>query len=164
MDGVDLRGARHRAKHQSRTTAIACTRWIWQHSRGCGNGMNETPKLWPHAWSLIRGQQRVALVGLVLTLFSIAASLLQPWPLKIIVDSILGSVPMPASLAGFADNKPAALLIVCLALLVINVVRGGLGAWGTTYLVRGGLRMTQELRFRVYEHLQKLSLVFHASP
>ena len=73
--------------------------------------MNETPKLWPHAWSLIRGQQRVALVGLVLTLFSIAASLLQPWPLKIIVDSILGSVPMPASLAGFADNKPAALLI-----------------------------------------------------
>jgi ATP-binding cassette subfamily B protein len=125
--------------------------------------MNETPKLWPHAWSLIRGQQRVALVGLVLTLFSIAASLLQPWPLKIIVDSILGSVPMPASLAGFADNKPAALLTVCLALLVINVVRGGLGAWGTTYLVRAGLRMTQELRFRVYEHLQKLSLVFHDS-
>lgn len=37
--------------------------------------MSETPKLWPHAWSLIRGQQRAALVGLVLTLFSIAASL-----------------------------------------------------------------------------------------
>ena len=125
--------------------------------------MNETPKLWPHAWSLIRGQQRAALVGLVLTLFSIAASLLLPWPLKIIVDSILGSVPMPASLAGFADNKAAALLTVCLALLVINIVRGGLAAWGTMYLVRAGLRMTQELRFRVYEHLQKLSLVFHDS-
>ncbi len=123
--------------------------------------MNQTPKLWPHAWSLIRGQQRAALVGLVLTLFSIAASLLQPWPLKIIVDSILGSVPMPASLAGFADNKAGALLMVCLALLVINIVRGGLAAWGTMYLVRAGLRMTQELRFRVYEHLQKLSLVFH---
>src|SRR5882724_5359583 len=125
--------------------------------------MNETPKLWPHAWSLIRGQQRAAWAGLVLTLFSIAASLLQPWPLKIIVDSILGSTPMPSSLAAFADNKPAALLIVCLALLVISIVRGGLGAWGTTYLVRAGLRMTQELRFRVYEHLQKLSLVFHDS-
>jgi ATP-binding cassette, subfamily B, bacterial len=123
--------------------------------------MNETPKLWPHAWSLIRGQQRPALVGLVLTLFSIAASLLQPWPLKVIVDSILGSVPMPASLASVAGDKPAALLVVCLALLIINVVRGGLAAWGTMYLVRGGLRMTQELRFRVYEHLQKLSLVFH---
>jgi ATP-binding cassette subfamily B protein/subfamily B ATP-binding cassette protein MsbA len=125
--------------------------------------MNETPKLWPHAWSLIRGQQRAAWVGLVLTLFGIAASLLQPWPLKIIVDSILGSIPMPVWLTGFADNKPVALLVVCLALLVISVVRGGLGAWGTTYLVRAGLRMTQELRFRVYEHLQKLSLVFHDS-
>ena len=30
-------------------------------------------------------------------------------------------------------------------------------------MVRAGLRMTQELRFRVYEHLQKLSLVFHDS-
>jgi len=125
--------------------------------------MNETPKLWPHAWSLIRGQQWAAWVGLVLTLFSIAASLLQPWPLKVIVDSILGSAPMPSSLVGYADNKPAALLVVCLALLLISVVRGGLSAWGTTYLVRAGLRMTQELRFRVYEHLQKLSLVFHDS-
>src|SRR6266478_6476164 len=131
MDRDDLRGPHHRAEHQLRTPAIACSRWIWQHSRGCGNGMNETPKLWPHAWSLIRGQQRTALTGLVLTLFSIAASLLQPWPLKIIVDSILGSTPMPASLAAFADNKPAALLIVCLGLLLISAVRGGLGAWGT---------------------------------
>ncbi len=52
---------------------------------------------------------------------------------------------------------------MCLALLVIYLVRGGLSAWGTTYLVRAGLRMTQELRYRVYEHLQKLSLVFHDS-
>src|SRR5713101_5654054 len=110
---------------------------------------NESHKLWPHAWSLIRGQQRSAVAGLVLTLLSIAASLLQPWPLKIIVDSILGSVPMPSSLATFADNKASALLVVCLALLVIHVLRGGLSAWGTTYLVRAGLRMTQELRFRV---------------
>ncbi len=125
--------------------------------------MNESPKLWPPAWSLIRVQQRPALAGLVLTILSIGASLLQPWPLKIIVDSILGSVPMPAWLASFADDKAAALLVVCLALLVIYLVRGGLSAWGTTYLVRAGLRMTQELRHRVYEHLQKLSLVFHDS-
>jgi ATP-binding cassette subfamily B protein/subfamily B ATP-binding cassette protein MsbA len=125
--------------------------------------MNESPKLWPPAWSLMRGQQPAAIAGLALTFLSIAASLLQPWPLKVIVDSVLGSVPMPAWLASFANDKPAALLVVCLALLVIHLVRGGLSAWGTTYLVRAGLRMTQELRYRVYEHLQKLSLVFHDS-
>jgi ABC-type multidrug transport system fused ATPase/permease subunit len=125
--------------------------------------MNESPKLWPHAWSLIRGQQRASLTGLVLTLLGIAASLLQPWPLQVIVDSILGSAPMPAWVATLADNKAGALVVVCLALLAIHVLRGGLSAWGTTHLVRAGLRMTQELRFRVYEHLQKLSLVFHDS-
>ena len=125
--------------------------------------MNDSSKLWPPAWSLIRGQQRAAMAGLGLTLLGIAASLLQPWPLKIIVDSILGAAPMPAWLATFADNKAGALVVVCLALLVINVLRGGLSAWGTTHLVRAGLRMTQELRYRVYEHLQKLSLVFHDS-
>jgi ABC-type multidrug transport system fused ATPase/permease subunit len=120
-------------------------------------------RLWPAAWSLIRAQRRAAVLGLGLTFLSIAANLLQPWPLKVIVDSVLGSVPMPEWLAAVSTNKATALLIVCAALLVIHVVRGGLGAWGTTHLVRAGLRMTQELRYRVYEHLQKLSLVFHDS-
>ncbi|HVM60430.1 MAG TPA: ABC transporter ATP-binding protein [Verrucomicrobiae bacterium] len=126
--------------------------------------MNESPKLWPQAWSLIRGQRTAATVGLALTLLSVAASLLLPLLLPgIVVDNVLGSKPMPAWLAPFANDKPAALLVVCLALLIINFLRGGLSAWGTTYLVRAGLRMTQELRYRVYEHLQKLSLVFHDS-
>jgi ATP-binding cassette subfamily B protein/subfamily B ATP-binding cassette protein MsbA len=112
---------------------------------------------------LIRGQRRDGIAGFVLTLLGIGASLLQPWPLKIIVDSILGATPLPGWLASLTDGKPTALVVVCLGLFLIHVLRGGLSAWGTTYLVRAGLRMTQELRFRVYEHLQKLSLVFHDS-
>ncbi|HUK82180.1 MAG TPA: ABC transporter ATP-binding protein, partial [Verrucomicrobiae bacterium] len=77
------------------------------------------------------------------------------------VDNILGSKPTPPWLAALPESKAAALLVVCVALLVIHLVRGGLGAWSTIYLVRAGLRMTHELRLRVYEHLQKLSLVFH---
>ena len=128
---------------------------------------NTTPaaqsRLWLQAWSLIRGQRRDAVAGLALTLLGIAASLLQPWPLKVIVDSILGDVPMPGWLAEYRNDRAGALLVVCLILLLIHVVRGGFGSWGTAYLVRAGLHMTQELRFRVYEHLQKLSLVFHDS-
>jgi ATP-binding cassette subfamily B protein len=123
--------------------------------------MNEPNRLWPHAWSLIRAQARDASFGLVLTLFGIAASLLQPWPLKIIVDSILGSVPMPQWLTFLGDSKPVVLAVVCAGLLLIHALRGGLSAWGTMYLVRAGLRMTHELRSRLYEHLQKLGLVFH---
>ncbi len=115
-------------------------------------------KNWRHAWPLIWSQRREAAAGLALSLLAIAASLLQPWPMKLIVDNILGETPMPAWLPA---DKPAALLAVCLGLLAIHFLRGGLSAWSTTHLVRAGLRMTHELRLRVYEHLQKLSLVFH---
>jgi ATP-binding cassette subfamily B protein len=115
-------------------------------------------KDWRHAWRLIWSQRRDAAAGLALSLLAIAASLLQPWPMKLIVDNILGEKPMPVWLPA---DKPAALLAVCLGLLAIHFLRGGLSAWSTTYLVRAGLRMTHELRLRVYEHLQKLSLVFH---
>jgi ATP-binding cassette subfamily B protein len=115
-------------------------------------------KDWKHAWPIIWSQRRDAVAGLVLSLLAIAASLLQPWPMQVIVDNILGSKPGPRWLPA---DKPVALLAVCVGLLMIHFLRGGLSAWSTTYLVRAGLRMTHELRLRVYEHLQKLSLVFH---
>jgi ATP-binding cassette subfamily B protein/subfamily B ATP-binding cassette protein MsbA len=103
-------------------------------------------------------QRRDAAAGLLLSLLAIAAGLLQPWAMKIIVDNILGDAPLPGWLPG---QKPVALAVVCLGLLGIHFLRGGLSAGSTMYLVRAGLRMTHELRLRVYEHLQKLSLVFH---
>ncbi|HUK81095.1 MAG TPA: hypothetical protein VLZ12_00530, partial [Verrucomicrobiae bacterium] len=93
--------------------------------------MKEQPKLWSHAWPLMWSQRRDAVAGLVLSLVGIAASLLQPWPLQIIVDNILGSKPTPPWLAALPESKAAALLVVCVALLVIHLVRGGLGAWST---------------------------------
>jgi ATP-binding cassette subfamily B protein/subfamily B ATP-binding cassette protein MsbA len=121
--------------------------------------MNQARKAWPQIWSLMRAQWRDAGVGVVLTLASIAVSLYLPWPMKIIVDSILtGKSPMPGWLS---TDKAAALAAVCGVLLGLHFLRGWLSTWSTTVLVRAGLRMTHDLRCRVYEHLQKLSLVFH---
>ena len=39
-----------------------------------------------------------ALVALVL---SVAADLAQPWPLKLVIDSVLGNHPLPASFPGW---------------------------------------------------------------
>jgi ATP-binding cassette subfamily B protein/subfamily B ATP-binding cassette protein MsbA len=58
-------------------------------------------------------------------------------------------------------GKTAALAAVCAWMLALHFVRGGLGAWGTNQLVQAGLAMMSDLRCRLYEHLQRLSLVFH---
>jgi len=116
-------------------------------------------RLWQQAWPLIRAQQRDAVVGLVVSLAVVGIGLYLPWPMKVIVDSILtDKTPLPGWLP---SDKALALGAVCALLLALNFLRGGLSAWSTTVLVRAGLRMTHELRCRLYEHLQKLSLVFH---
>ena len=121
--------------------------------------MAETKQIWRSAWPLIVAQRRDASLGLVLSLLAVAAALYLPWPMKVIVDSILtGKAPLPLWLP--AEKAPA-LAVVCGILLAMHFLRGWLSTWSTTLLVRAGLRMTHDLRCRVYEHLQKLSLVFH---
>ena len=112
-----------------------------------------------HAWPLIVAQRRDAGMGLLLHLLAVAAALYLPWPMKVIVDSILtDKSPAPAWLP--VDKLPA-LAAVCGILLAMHFLRGWLFTWSATLLVRAGLRMTHDLRCRVYERLQKLSLVFH---
>jgi ATP-binding cassette subfamily B protein len=123
--------------------------------------MTSRQTIWSHAWSLMRAQRRDATIGLALSLIAISAGLLQPWPMKIIVDNILGPAGLPPWLAFIAGDKLTALLMICAALLLVHIFRGGLSAWSTTFLVRAGLRMTADLRLRLYEHLQQLGLVFH---
>ena len=108
----------------------------------------------------MRSQGRDAATGILLMLAGVAAGLVVPWPMQIIVDCILGAKPMPGWLPA---DKLTALAAVCAGLLAIHFLRGALATWSSVVLVRAGLRMTHELRLRVYEHLQKLSLVFHDS-
>ena len=121
--------------------------------------MAESKKIWRSVWPLIMVQRRDAGLGLMLSLLAVAAALYLPWPMKVIVDSILtDKTPLPAWLP---EEKAPALAAVCGILLTMHFLRGWLSTWSTTLLVRAGLRMTYDLRCRVYEHLQKLSLVFH---
>jgi ABC-type multidrug transport system fused ATPase/permease subunit len=106
--------------------------------------------------------------GLLLLLAATALGLLQPWPLKLIVDSVLGTVPAPkvvtsaADALGFARGRPAAMLVVlCAAVIALQAVAGSLTMLGTNVLVAIGLRMVFRLRCRLFEHVQRLSLAFH---
>ncbi len=120
---------------------------------------NTTRGPWRHAWPLMMTQWRDALSGIGLLLAGTAVSLGLPWPWKFIVDDILGGKSnLPAWMPA---GKSAALLAVCGIWVVLHFLRNGFSTWSTVYLVRAGLRMTHDLRCRLYEHLQRLSLVFH---
>jgi ATP-binding cassette, subfamily B, bacterial len=102
---------------------------------------------------------RRMLPGIFLLLTATVVGLLQPWPLKLVVDSVLGDVPAPGPLA---SRSPSVLLaLLCLAVVLLQLIVGALTTLSTNVLVALGLRLVFKLRCILFEHIQKLSLAFH---
>jgi len=109
--------------------------------------------LWPH-----RGRILWALLQVCLTT---ALELLKPWPIKFIIDSVLGSQPTPAGLGG-SWSPGALLLTACIALVLIYAALGGLTVLTNYTTIRIGQRMVRDLRSDLYAHLHRLSMAFHS--
>ncbi len=107
----------------------------------------------------LRGEGMRVAAGLALLVGSTVAALLQPWPLKLVIDSVLGSEPPPAGLA--MSSKTALLGVLVAAMVALQILVGALAMLGTNFVIRAALRMVFRLRCAVFEHLQKLSLAFH---
>ncbi|MBI3302693.1 MAG: ABC transporter ATP-binding protein [Deltaproteobacteria bacterium] len=88
------------------------------------------------------------------------AELLKPWPLKLIIDNVLGGQPLawpPVS----SWSRETLLLAACVALVGIYLVLGGLTLFSNYTTISIGHRMVNDLRRDLYSHLQRLSLAFH---
>jgi ATP-binding cassette subfamily B protein len=101
---------------------------------------------------------RVA-AGLALLVGSTVAALLQPWPLKLVIDSVLGGEPPPAPLD--MPSRTALLGVLVGAMVGLQILVSALAMLGTNLVIRAALRMVFRLRCMLFEHLQKLSLAFH---
>ena len=104
-------------------------------------------------------------VGLSALLASVGFALIEPWPVKILVDSVLGTRPFPGWVpdvvaGGSEDLRIGAL---CATLLVVVVVgAGGALEYAGTYLSQSaGQRLTYDIREAVHAHLHRLSLGYH---
>ncbi len=90
-----------------------------------------------------------------------ACELLKPWPLKIVIDNVLGSKPVPWTvLNGFSPT--ALLALACVGIVAIYLVLGALTILNNYTTIKIGQRMVNDLRGDLYNHLQRLSLAFHS--
>jgi len=107
---------------------------------------------------------RVALLT-VLLVSEIGLGALQPWPLAIVIDYVLGAKPFPATiapyLAAIAPHRFALLIVVVIGGVVLQVVNQFVSAYGTQVQVDTGQRMVYDLRRRLFEHLSGLGLHHH---
>src|SRR5262245_59609574 len=107
-----------------------------------------------------------ALVVLLLVALGNGLTLVMPWPLKVVVDHVLGQQPMPAWLTAIlpaAAADSATLLAVAILTAVLFEVAAAALRFAENYLsIDAGQRMVNDLRADLYAHLQRHSLAFHS--
>jgi subfamily B ATP-binding cassette protein MsbA len=94
-----------------------------------------------------------------------AMSLALPWPLKIIIDNVVGNKPLPPSLAWMASNgSPERIEIAgwaALAMVIFTAI-GGLAGYVISYLNENiAQHIAFDLRKSIYHHLQHLSFSYY---
>ena len=115
----------------------------------------EAGSYWPH------------LVGaFLLSLVAAPLALMLPVPIKVVVDNVLDTKPLPGFVAALLpegiESDPTALLWTCaLAVVVISflVQLQHYASW--VYQTWIGQGLVLRLRARLFDHLQRLSLSFH---
>ena len=135
-------------------------------------------RTWPVTLRLLRrflpGELRGLIGGLILLLVASAVTLFQPWPLKLVLDSVVGHLPLPPAIqwliapftgsSAFAASPKLFLLAVfCVALLLVELVLGLCNVWSAYVLNAVALRMVFRLRCTLFDHIQRQSLTFHES-
>ena len=101
----------------------------------------------------------------VCTVGVVAADLLKPWPLKLILDNAVLNKPLPHKLQFLHDFLPTgkvALVVESAVAIVLIAIVSGLLEYAQSYITSSlGYRMVYALRREMFTHLQRLSLSFH---
>jgi ATP-binding cassette, subfamily B, bacterial len=89
-----------------------------------------------------------------------ALELARPWPLKVVIDAVLGGGPAPAWLPGL--QRPVLLVVACAAFVLIAALSAALTLVHHRTTIQVGQRMVNDMRGDLYAHLHRLSPAFHS--
>ena len=105
----------------------------------------------------------LALVALALVVQALAR-LASPWSLKVVLDSVLGGMPLPSWLdpiVGRGASPLTVLNVAVTATIAIALIEAAAGYASAYYTASVGQWVAHDLRQLLYAHLQRLSLSFH---
>lgn len=107
----------------------------------------------------VKPERKLIFGGTLALLFEVCFRVLEPWPLKIVVDAL--SVSLGAHTAGMPASLN--LLLVCgIALICLTALRALSNYLATVAFTLVGSRASTTLRMQVFKHVQRLHQQFHS--
>jgi len=118
------------------------------------------------AVGLSRPYRKWVAIILIAMMVETVMSVATPWPLKIIIDNVVGHGNLPRWLVWThslfpARNKIALAALVAIGFVLINVI-GSLASYLNNYFNENvAQHVANDIRRRIYHHLQRLSLSYY---
>src|SRR5438034_1511601 len=138
-----------------------------QKSTPYGEGnVRRSPGMLRRLLSELRPYMLSILSVFAISLTAIPLALVRPLPIKLIVDNVLGTQPLPGYLRIITTNpsqvSAQALVVIAIGILVVGTVLTNgqqlLNVWATNKV---GNRITLETRARLFRQMQRLSILYH---
>jgi len=106
---------------------------------------------------------RVLTIAFIAVLGETVSDVVEPWPLKVVIDSVLQSKQLPGRLGAFVatffGSDRIAILAFAVACVLAIAVLGAVSSYFEKYLTTTvGQWVTHDLRRTLYDHIQRLSL------
>ncbi len=141
--------------------AADTTRQLRRQADGLGTSLSLIRRFGP----LLAGHRRPMGTALGASLAYTAASLAEPWPLKLILDHVLPGKPLAtgsAALDAWLAGGPMRLLGLSVGvILVLAALRGYFYYQRNVHASRVGHVLVTDVRRQLFAHMQRLSLRFH---
>jgi ATP-binding cassette, subfamily B, bacterial len=113
-------------------------------------------------WRYFKPYGGLAVYAGVVVLLSALVALVIPWPLKVLIDSVLGHSPVPWVLSWAGESRSVSLLVWVVVIgLVIVLVEGMLNVLHNYLTTKLDQYMTLDFRGDLLRHAERLSLAFH---
>ena len=118
----------------------------------------DAPRIVPY----LRPHKRLAATSMGLVGFSSLVALLAPWPLAILIDTVLGDKPLPSLLGPLSGLDTYQLLLAAvIGGLLITALEHGLAVIDEYVTTKLDQSMVLDLRSDMFRHVQRLSQAFH---
>ncbi len=112
----------------------------------------------------LRPYWALALGVVALIVLTGAVDLLAPWPLKVLIDNVLGDVPLPEwleAIVGVGIEQRQLLLFAVGAGLAVALIHNAISVLNSYFQTKLEQRIVLDFRSDLFQHAQRLSLAFH---